>query len=317
MEVVLGMDIGGTNSDVAMVTQNGKIIARSHLSTANFDDFSNYANAVCDLVKQMEADKSVDIKGFGIGAPNGNFYSGMIEFAPNLKWKGKVDVVKIMQDRLEVPVFITNDANAAAIGEKKFGVAGDLKDFVMITLGTGVGSGVVVNGELVYGHDGFAGEVGHMISTENGRLCGCGRKGCVETYASVTGLRKSVFSLHHDRKRQGLLADVSFEDLTGKEIEQAALKKDEVALEAFEIAGRELGKVLASVTAVISPAAFVLFGGMANAGKLIFEPVKRYMEANLLPIYQNKIDIIPSGLKGNEAAILGAAALAWNELARS
>jgi glucokinase len=316
MEVVLGMDIGGTNSDVAMVDKDGKILERAHLETAKYPDFGDYADAIKSLVASMNEKHGCSIEAFGIGAPNGNFYSGMIEFAPNLNWKGKVNVVQAMQDRMKIPVFITNDANAAAIGEKKFGVAGTYKDFVMITLGTGVGSGVVVNGEVVYGHDGFAGEVGHMTSTYEGRICGCGRKGCVEAYSSVTGLKKSVHFMHHELGRPGILAELAYEDLTGKKIEQAALLGDEVAKEAFEIAGRELGKVLANVTAVVSPEAYVLFGGMANAGELIFEPVKRHLEANLLAIYQDKIAIVPSGLKGNEAAILGAAALAWNELAR-
>lgn len=316
MEAVLGMDIGGTNSDVAMVKQNGEIIERAHLSTSKYEKFEDYAEAVADLVNSMNAQHGYQLEGFGIGAPNGNFYSGMIEFAPNLRWKGKINVVKIMQDKLKIPVFITNDANAAAIGEMKFGVAGTFKHFVMITLGTGVGSGVVVNGDLVYGHDGFAGEVGHIMTTENGRLCGCGKLGCLEAYSSVTGLRKTVYELHHEKGKPGILQKLSFEELTGKKIEQAALLDDEVAKEAFEVAGKELGKALANVTAVISPEAFVMFGGMANAGDLIFEPTRKYLEANLLPIYRDKIQIVVSGLKGNEAAILGAAALAWNELSR-
>jgi glucokinase len=316
MEVVLGMDIGGTNTDIAMVSKSGQIIERAHMPTGNYEQFDDYAEAIKKLVHNMNLKHDFSLEAFGIGAPNGNFYSGMIEFAPNLSWKGKVNVVQTMQDKLGIPTFITNDANAAAIGEMKFGVAGVFKHFVMITLGTGVGSGVVVNGELVYGHDGFAGEVGHMISTENGRQCGCGRLGCLETYSSVTGLMKSVFDMHNVEGRAGILADLPLEELTGKKIEQAALLDDAVAKDAFEIAGKELGKVLAGVTAVTSPEAFVLFGGMANAGDLIFEPVKRNMEDQLLPIYRNKIAIVPSGLKGNEAAILGAAALAWNELSR-
>ena len=316
MEVVVGMDIGGTNTDLALVSKDGEILERAHLATATFSVFEDFAGAVADKVAQLADRHNCSVEAVGIGAPNGNFYSGMIEFAPNLSWKGKVNVVGQMQAKLSAPTFITNDANAAAIGEMKYGVAGTFKHFVMITLGTGVGSGVVVNGELVYGHDGFAGEVGHIISTEGGRLCGCGRNGCLETYASVTGLRKTVFEMHQNGKRKGLLEKFSFEELTGKHIEQAALQGDQVAKEAFELAGKELGKVLATVAAVTSPEAYVLFGGMANAGELIFEPVKRNMEEQLLPIYQNKIAVIPSGLKGNEAAILGAAALAWNELNR-
>lgn len=317
MDVVIGMDIGGTNSDLALVSKTGEIISRTHLETAAYTDFESFSDAVKESVNELKSRFECNIRAFGIGAPNGNYYSGMIEFAPNLRWKGKIHVTDIMTAKLGIPTYITNDANAAAIGEMIFGVAGELKNFVMITLGTGVGSGVVVNGEMVYGHDGFAGEVGHIISTENGRICGCGRKGCLETYASVTGLRKTVFELHHTEHRPGLLQNTNFEELTGKMIEQAALKGDNVSIEAFEIAGRELGKVLASVTAVTSPEAFILFGGLANAGTLIFDPIRKHLEEQLLPIYCNKIKLLPSGLKGNEAAILGSAALAWNELIRN
>lgn len=313
-EAVIGIDIGGTNTDIALVDKKGLILSKTHLRTTDYPEFDSFANQVAQDVRSLTASLGVNLNALGIGAPNGNYYSGMIEFAPNLAWKGKIDVAGELYSRLELPVFVTNDANAAAIGEMKFGVAGEMNDFVMITLGTGVGSGVVANGQLIYGHDGFAGEIGHMTSTPGGRLCGCGRKGCLETYASVTGLRKSVVFMHEEQKMAGKLENIPYENLTGKMIEIAALEGDVVAKEAFRLAGKELGKALANVATVTSPSHIVLFGGMAAAGPLIFEPMKKYLEENLLTIYKNKIEILPSGLDGNNAAILGAAALAWNEL---
>ncbi len=313
-EAVIGIDIGGTNTDIALVDKKGTILSRTHLRTTDFPEFESFANQVAQDARSLISNTGANLNAMGIGAPNGNYYSGMIEFAPNLAWKGKIDVAGELHNRLGIPVFLTNDANAAAIGEMKFGVAGELKDFVMITLGTGVGSGVVANGQLIYGHDGFAGEIGHMTSTPGGRLCGCGRKGCLETYSSVTGLRKSVIFMHEEQKMAGKLENIPYENLTGKMIEIAALEGDVVAREAFRLAGKELGKALANVAAVTSPSHIVLFGGMAAAGPLIFEPLRKYLEENLLAIYKNKIEILPSGLDGNNAAILGAAALAWNEL---
>ncbi|HRQ30419.1 MAG TPA: ROK family protein, partial [Saprospiraceae bacterium] len=249
-EAVIGMDIGGTNTDIALVDKKGLILSKTHLRTTDYPEFDSFANQVAQDVRSLTASVGVNLKALGIGAPNGNYYSGMIEFAPNLAWKGKIDVAGELYSRLELPVFVTNDANAAAIGEMKFGVAGEMNDFVMITLGTGVGSGVVANGQLIYGHDGFAGEIGHMTSTPGGRLCGCGRKGCLETYSSVTGLRKSVVFMHEEQKMAGKLENIPYENLTGKMIEIAALEGDVVAKEAFRLAGKELGKALANVAAV-------------------------------------------------------------------
>jgi len=312
-EVVLGMDIGGTNTDFGFVDENGKILLRSHHNTTDYPTFDSFVESIYAEVVRLEKENDLKIVGIGIGAPNGNYYNGTIEYAPNLKWKGIVPVVEKVRSLFNIPVFITNDANAATIGEMIFGNAREIKDFIYITLGTGVGSGVVANGQLIYGHDGFAGEIGHFTAEENGRLCGCGRKGCLETYSSVTGLRKSA-EIYKKDFPNSILNKYSFENLTGKIIYDAAKNNDYPALKAFDIAAEKLGKVLANVVSVTSPKAIFFFGGLANAKDLIFDQTKYYMEDNLLKVYKNKIDILPSGLKGNEAAIKGAAALAWNEI---
>lgn len=310
-KVVLGIDIGGTNSDFGFVDDKGNILFRSHFDTAKYPVFDQFAKSLYIEVTNIVEEKGFDLIGIGIGAPNGNYYKGTIEYAPNLAWKGVVKSVEIVKSLFDIPVFITNDANAATIGEMIFGNAKEMKDFVYITLGTGVGSGIVANGQLIYGHDGFAGEIGHVIAEENGRLCGCGRKGCLETYSSVTGLRRSV-ELYKKDFRHSILSKISFDELTGKMIYDAAKNNDELALKAFDIAAEKLGKVLANVVAVTSPKAIFFFGGLANAKDLIFDQTKIYMENNVLNIFKNKVDILPSGLKGNETAIKGAAALTWN-----
>ena len=312
-KVVLGIDIGGTNTDYGFVDHSGEILLRSHYSTDKFNKFEDFVDSLYTEVSVQIRENQYELAGIGIGSPNGNYYHGTIEHAPNLNWKGIVPAVKLFQKKFNTPVYLTNDANAATIGEMLFGGAKGYKDFIYITLGTGVGSGIVVNGQLVYGHDGFAGELGHTIAVENGRQCGCGRKGCLETYASVTGLRKSVELLKEDHQDSSLY-DISFEKLTGKSIYEAAQNNDKLALKAFDIAAEKLGKVLANAIAVTSPKAIFLFGGLANAKELIFEQTKNYMEENLLNIYKNKVEILPSQMKGNEAAIKGAAALAWNEV---
>ncbi len=314
-KVVLGIDIGGTNTDYGFVDHLGEILFRSHHSTDEFNKFEDFVESLySEVVNQIERN-DFELLGIGLGAPNGNYYNGTIEHAPNLSWKGIVPAVEIFKNKFHIPIFLTNDANAATIGEMLFGGAKGFKDFIYITLGTGVGSGIVVNGQLVYGHDGFAGELGHTIVVEKGRQCGCGRKGCLETYSSVTGLRKSIELWKNDYP-ESLLSNLSFSELTGKNIYEAAKNNDKLALKAFDIAAEKLGKVLANAVAVTSPKAVFLFGGLANAQELIFDQTKKYMEENLLNIFKNKVEILPSKMKGNEAAIKGAAALTWNELGR-
>lgn len=316
-KAAIGIDIGGTNTVLGIVDMDGNIIGRNAMPTITGRDYHQYMNALSDLIigTIAKADSGIDIMGIGVGAPNGNYYNGTIEFAPNLKFEGVVPVVEFLRSKFDYKVIVlTNDANAAAIGEMIYGGAKGMKDFIMITLGTGVGSGIVVNGEMVYGHDGFAGEIGHTIFDPNGRDCGCGRKGCLETYASATGIKRTVFELLASMIEPSVLRSISFDDLSAKMIDEAARKGDKIALEAFDYTGEVLGLKLADAIAHTSPEAIFLFGGLAQAGDLIFEPTKYYMEEQMLSIYRNKIKLLPSKLPPGDAAILGSSALVWKEL---
>ncbi len=314
-ELVIGIDIGGTNTSVGIVDREARISYRIELPTEAEKPAEMLFERIFKKLERRLQKLSAESKivGIGIGAPNGNYYTGGIENPPNLKW-GNVNLVKLAKKYIDLPVAVTNDANAAALGEMLFGAARGMKDFIEVTLGTGVGSGIVVNGELVYGHDGFAGEMGHVIVRRNGRLCGCGRRGCLETYASAPGLRRTVFEKLSQTNEESVLRDIPFNDLTSKMVYDAALEGDRVAMASFELTGKILGETLADAVAYFSPEAIVLFGGLAAAGDFIFIPTKQHMEHNLLPIYRNKVKIIPSGLPEGDAAILGSAALIWNEL---
>ena len=309
---ILGIDIGGTNTTFALVNREGIIRFKDNIPTNQYTDPKFLVQRVYDLI-QKELNET-QIIGVGVGAPNGNYYSGSIEFAPNLKWPGIIPLAQYFRDVFGVPAFLTNDANAAAMGEMLFGNAKGIDDFIMVTLGTGVGSGIVVNGKVLYGHDGFAGELGHVIVEEGGRQCGCGRKGCLETYSSVTGIKNTVIELLGSDNSDSELRGFKHEDLSGKIIEQAAIRGDEIAQKAFGITGEYLGKALANVIAITSPKAIILFGGLAQSGGLIFKPTEYFMNNNILKIYENKVKLLPSALNSNEAALLGAAALAWREI---
>lgn len=312
-QVVLGIDIGGTNTTFALVDREGKIHFKENVPTTNYTDPRKLVQRIHELLG-AGIELNNRLIGIGIGAPNGNYYNGTIEFAPNLNWNGIIPLVQYFTEEFKVPAYLTNDANAASIGEMLFGNAKGLKDFIMVTLGTGVGSGFIVNGKMLYGHDGFAGELGHVIVKENGRVCGCGRKGCLETYSSVTGIKNTVIELLESDNSNSELRGFKYEDLSGKIIEQAAIRGDEIAQKAFGITGEYLGKALANVIAITSPEAIILFGGLAQSGDLIFKPTEYFMNKNILKIYENKVKLLPSALKSNEAALLGAAALAWQEL---
>ncbi len=316
-DVVLGIDIGGTYTKYGIVDRDGNSLYESFTSTSKYNEFDAYLeNLHVEFEESMETIKEkVNLAGVGIGAPNGNYYRGTIEYAPNLNWKGVIPVVdKLKEYFKDIPVVLTNDANAAAIGEKIYGSAKNMRDFIVITLGTGLGSGIVVNDELVYGHDGFAGELGHTNVKLRGRQCGCGKKGCLETYVSATGIKRTVFRLLAERISSSELRDISYNELTAKMISEAAGKGDEIALEAFEYTGRILGAKLADAIAITSPEAIFLLGGLAKAGDLIMQPTKKHMEESLLPIFRNKVDLLLSGLHETNAAVLGASALAWKEL---
>ena len=315
-QIVLGIDIGGTNTDFAFIDREGNILYKANIPSEEYGTANSFVKLIQSKTEKALKTMKVDlvIRGIGIGAPNGNYYNGTIEFAPNMKWEGIIPLSEYFRMAFGVPCSLTNDANAAAIGEKMFGKAKNIDDFIMITLGTGLGSGIVSNGQLIYGHDGFAGELGHVIVKEDGRQCGCGRKGCLETYASVTGIKRTVVRMLEGGQYDSELDGFSFNQLSGKLIEKAAINGDKLALDAFATTGKILGKALANAVAFTSPKLIILFGGLAQAGELIIKPTKYQMEKSLLRIYQSKIPIIPSGLKGNEAAILGAGALAWKEL---
>ncbi len=314
--IVLGMDIGGTNADFAFIDLEGNILYKSNVPTSDFDT----PNSLVQVIRKRTNEALLAMKGefviraIGIGAPNGNYYRGTIEFAPNMSWKGIIPLAEYFKMAFGVPCFLTNDANAAAIGEMMYGNAKNVNDFIIITLGTGLGSGIVANGRLVYGHDGFAGELGHVIVKEGGRQCGCGRKGCLETYASVTGIKRTVVRLLEGGQYKSELEDITFNQLSGRQISKAALNGDQLAMDAFTITGDILGKALANFVAFSSPQLIVLFGGLAQSKDLIIKPTKESMERNILKIYKSKVPIVLSGLKGNEAALLGAAALAWKEM---
>jgi len=309
MKLAVGIDIGGTNTAFGLVDEQGNCLAHNSIKTSDYPLVSEFVAKVSKEVNVLidSLDQS-EIIGMGIGAPNGNYYTGTIDFAPNLKWEGVVHLVDLFKEYFNFPVYLTNDANAAAIGERIYGAAKGVDDFIMVTLGTGLGSGFVVNGELVYGHDGFAGELGHTIIEKNGRDCGCGRKGCLETYASASGIVRTAKEFL-EKPNNSLLVDLN--EITSKSIADTAIKGDQLALDIFDYTAEKLGFSLANTVAISSPKLIVLFGGLAQSGDLIIKPTKKYMEGYLLNIYQNKVDILPSKLKASDAAILGASALAW------
>lgn len=309
----IGIDIGGTNTVFGIVDKRGQIINQGSIKTGIHKEIGGYVDALADGVQVIidQVGGTNNIKGIGVGAPNGNYFTGCIEFAPNLPWKGVLPLAQMLSDKLNIPVALTNDANAAAIGEMTYGAARGMKDFLVITLGTGVGSGIVVNGQLVYGNDGFAGELGHTIIRRGGRICGCGLKGCLETYTSATGVARTAREYLETRKDPSILRELKPEDITSKDVYDAAIAGDALAKEIFEFTGQLLGEAFADFVAFSSPEAIILFGGLTKAGKLIFDPVRKHMEENMLPIYRNKIRLLMSELKESDAAVLGASALGW------
>ena len=315
----VGIDIGGTNTVFGVVDANGSILASGSIKTGAYEKAETYVDEVCKhLLPLIEANGGVEkIKGIGVGAPNGNYYTGNIEFAPNLPWKGVVPLAALFEERTGIPTALTNDANAAAIGEMTYGAARGMKDFIMITLGTGVGSGIVINGQMVYGHAGFAGELGHVIMRrENGRLCGCGRKGCLETYCAATGVALTAREFLESRTDDSLLRAIPADQITSKDVYDAAVKGDKLAQDIFDFTGTILGEALADFIAFSSPEAIVLFGGLAKSGDYIFKPIQKAIDDNVLPIYKGKAKLLLSELKDADAAILGASALGWEAKSR-
>jgi glucokinase len=315
LKVVLGIDIGGTNSKFGFVDRDGNCLARTSIPTNADQPAEAFFKRLQKSSKLLlgSLTPKYDLAGIGIGAPNANYYKGTIEHPPNLSW-GYVDVRAELGKYFDVPVAITNDANAAALGEMLFGAAQGMKDFIVITLGTGLGSGIVANGELIYGADGFAGEIGHTTVDPNGRECGCGKRGCLEAYCSATGLCRTVQELICNTVEPSELRSVSYEKITAENICEAALRGDRLALQAFEACGDILGLKLADSVAHLSPEAIILFGGLTSAGDLIFNPTRRSLEAHLYPIFRKRVKLLPSRLVEGTIAILGAGALLWKSL---
>lgn len=321
-KVAIGVDIGGTNTAIGVVDEKGNVLVKDNIATPSHGDANRYVNDLSEAIKGLissvkQLNENLEVLGIGIGAPNGNYYHGTIEQAPNLSFKGVVPFVDLLQKNFPElrALALTNDANAAALGEMIYGGAKNMKNFVMFTLGTGVGSGIIVNGDLVYGHDGFAGECGHTTLVPGGRLCGCGARGHLETYCSAPGMKRTAFEIMvRDNATDSLLAGKSFNDLDSKMIFEAAQKGDKVALEVFEQTGKYLGQGLADTVHHLSPEAIFLFGGPTAAGDLIFKPTVESMNTHLLPVFKNKVRILPSQLKPGDAAIVGASALVWKEI---
>ena len=312
---VVGIDVGGQTTKLGIVDARGNVLEQSVIRTDNHTDaklfIADLAKAVNELI-EISGGKD-KIRGIGVGAPNGNYYTGKIVSAPNLAWgRSEVDFANMLSNETGIPVALTNDANAAAVGEMTYGAARGMKHFIMITLGTGVGSGIVINGEVVYGYDGFAGELGHTISEKtNGRPCGCGRNGCLETYASATGVARTAREILETTDKDSLLRKLDINKISSKDVYDAAIQGDEVALEIFRFTGKILGESLANFVAFSAPEAVILFGGLTKAGDLIKNPIIEHMNLNMLDLWKDNVKVIFSELKESDAAILGASALAW------
>lgn len=313
--LVIGLDLGGTNSVFGVVDSKGEIIATTSIKTQAYPSVDQYIMESVKTIKQIaeQVGGMEKIRAMGIGAPCGNYYKGTIEHAANLVWaKGIVPLANMFVNELGIPVVVTNDAKAAAMGEMKYGVAVGMTNFVELTLGTGVGSGIVANGQLIYGFDGFAGELGHMIVEPDGRPCGCGRKGCLETYCSATGVVRTTIAMLEESPEATSLRDIATDKLTSYEVYKAAMAGDTMAQEVFKQTGRRIGIACANIATFLSPEAFIFFGGLAQAGELLLRPIEEAYNENVLSLYKGKARFLMSGLDGAKAAILGASAIAWD-----
>lgn len=312
---VIGLDMGGTNSVFGIVDQRGNIKSQTVISTKAYPDFKDYVKAAYEALQPAldQVGGIQNIRAMGIGAPDANYYTGNIENAANLAWKGIVPCAQLFEEVFGIPVRVTNDANAAAMGEMTYGVARGMKNFIMITLGTGVGSGIVVDGRVVYGSDGFAGELGHFVidHSDNARSCGCGRKGCLEAYTSATGVARTAREFLEHSSEASLLRDLVAGEITSYDVFKAAEKGDKLALDIFNYTGRILGTACADFATFCSPEAFVFFGGLTKAGEYLMQPLRKAYEENILFLYKNEAKLLISALNGSEAAVLGASALGW------
>lgn len=313
-QLAIGIDIGGTNTKYGLVNHRGDILEKGEIRTDAYPKIESFIDALYEKLKPLidSVDDQKEVKGIGIGAPNGNYYKGTIEYAPNLQWKGIIQLTDLITERFNLPASLTNDANAAAVGEMMYGAARGMRDFIMITLGTGVGSGIVANGQLVYGHDGFAGELGHTIIRHGGRQhWATNLDGSLEAYCSATGISITAREMLAQSKENSLLRNYRPEEIDSKRVYDCAIQGDKLAVEVYRFTGQILGEALANFIMFSSPEAIILFGGVIKAGDLLLQPTKEHMEKNLLPIFQNKVKLIFSELKEADAAILGASALVW------
>ena len=316
-EFVVGVDVGGQTTKIGVVNARGDVLSQTVIRSDVFgSDAAAYIQALAEAIKLNISQSGLaeeDIRGIGVGAPNGNYYTGAVAFAPNLAWAANAAVPfsKMLQEAVGLPVSLTNDANAAAVGEMAYGAARGMKNFIMITLGTGVGSGIVIDGKVLYGHDGFAGELGHVTILRDGRQCGCGRKGCLEAYCSAIGIARTAREWLGATDEPSLLRLCDQDKLSSKDIYDAAVKGDKIALKLFEYTGTLLGRAFADFIAFSAPEAIVLFGGLARSKEFLTEPILNAMNANVLPLWRNKVKLVYSSLKESDAAILGASALAW------
>lgn len=312
---VLGIDIGGTNTVIGAVDARGNVVGATSIKTQNKPTFEAYIediySATLNLLNSLNIEM-FDIQGIGVGASNANYYRGTIDNAANLRWKGILPLAELLHEKFDVPVSCTNDANAAAIGEMTYGAAKGMKNFIMITLGTGVGSGIVANGQLLYGHDGFAGELGHItVKRNNGRLCGCGRTGCLECYCSATGVARTAREMLELNSGPSSLRDIELEEITSKDVYDAAVAGDNTAKKILDFTGKVLGEAFSNFVAFSAPEAIILFGGLAKAGDFLLQPIKKAMEDNMLFVWKDKVKVLTSELKDTDAAVLGASALGW------
>lgn len=311
---VIGIDMGGTNTAFGIVDARGNVIASSSIKTGKHSKIEDYIDELYTEISRIIVanDAEGKINGIGIGAPNANYFTGVIEDGVNLPWPTPIPLAELISNKFGIPCLITNDANAAAIGEMTYGAARGLKDFIMITLGTGVGSGIVVNGQMVYGHDGFAGELGHVImKRNNGRVCGCGRTGCLEAYCSATGVARTAREFLEIREDKSLLREYDIDNITSKDVYDCAVKGDKLALDIFNYTGTILGEALADFVTFSSPEAFVIFGGLTKSGDYIMNPIREAFDKNIMKVFKGKVKILISELKESDAAVLGASALGW------
>jgi len=317
-DLTVGIDIGGTNTKFGIVDREGNVIHQGNIQTTSYEHFQDFFDGMAQALRESFKNLPPNsvVTGIGVGAANGNYYTGNIEHATNLRWKGVLPLSKMFTEEFNVPCILTNDANAAAVGEMVYGNAKTMKDFVVVTLGTGLGSGFVCGGVLLNGHHGIAGELGHTSVNPTGRYCNCGKRGCLETYVSATGIKRTVYKLLADHLEPSELRGISFDNLNTKMITEAAHRGDIVAKEAFEYTGRILGMKLAETVVHTDPEAIFLFGGLSQAGELIFKPTIRHMEANLMPVFRGKVKILPSALQNQAAPILGASSLVLDYFAK-